>query len=250
MRLFLAIMIGWLVLLFFLHPLLAQAGDLEVIDSFASPLDDCRGLTSDGTFLYVADIVDDPPGSLRRLSKLDKDGNVLTDVEANSWCLTHQGSFFYSTLIHVHGYQRYDQNLEYIDNTELSGWNHSPRRVAWDGQYLWMTFPAAGESLLRKIDVGTQSTVATFALPFSPMAIAWDGSNLWISDLAGSQIHQVSTAAVVLQSIPSPGPSPQGLAWDGDGLWVCDDVTDTIYLLGEATATEKSSWSGLKSMFR
>ena len=112
------------------------------------------------------------------------------------------------------------------------------RGLTHDGTYLWITGYDSGKSPTQRIYQINDTTgveIQDWGAPNNDDAngLTWDGTYLWIAqNVSPAQIHKVSTAGVVQDTITPPRASEgayKGLAWDGTYLWGVSEDTGKQY---------------------
>ena len=189
---------------------------LDVITSFDAPSINSRGITWDGTSLWL---VNQTYGS--RIYKLDSDGNELDSFSSPglyAYGLTWDGEYLWVTESgkeRIYKISTSGNEIEYFSAPD--GW---PNGLAWDGKYLWNV--GADGDMIYKLDP-SGNVIDSFSAPGDyPKGLTWDGTYLWHSDSQGDKIYQLDVNGTIINSFDSPATSPYGLAWDGTYLWnVC-----------------------------
>jgi hypothetical protein len=103
--------------------------------------------------------------------------------------------------------------------------------AAYDGRYMWITYPSVAGHELRRIDLslcaaGSCVPGETIYNSFSdrPELIMFDGSNIWISQQVGNKITRIDANGGVLQNISISTNSDTGniksMTFDGTYIWV------------------------------
>ena len=88
----------------------------------------------------------------------------------------------------------------------------------WDGQYLWITDPSAGE--YKKYSTHTKTLVGAIPILAGGEGLAWDGTSLWSWDMAtGSLVEIDPTDGSVLSTTFVGSIFNGGLAYDGTYFW-------------------------------
>ena len=202
--------------------------DTGALASFDSP----AGITTDGTFLYVA----------------DTENNAIREINiASGVVTTFAGS----------------GNAGYQDGFGTSASFSRPTGITTDGTSLYVS--DTGNNVIRQIslatgqvttlagsgDSGYMNGAAADATFDTPSGIATDSVNLYIADAQNNMIRQVviATGAVTtLAGSGAPGTTdsvgtqasfwyPEGLTTDGTFVYVADTQNDTIREVAIATGS-------------
>ncbi|MBN1504243.1 MAG: transglutaminase [Candidatus Eisenbacteria bacterium] len=221
----------WLgVLAFFLTVALSEsyAYTGKVIQELSSASEYPRGLTWDGTHLWVCDWWE------AKAHKLDpKDGSAVASVDLP--CPRPDDIAYADGTIFVCDATQpllYRMDLSTgIVLTSYSGPGSSPSALAWDGTNLWLS--DRGTKTIYKLNPEDGTALDYFPSPGGQVeGLAWDGRYLWASDRMKNELYMLDpTDGTVLMIVLSPGPYPTGLAFDGRFLWNVDFQTDTLYKL-------------------
>ena len=120
-----------------------------------------------------------------------------------------------------------------IVNTFEAPQDSSPRGLAWDGTYLWLSDDA--QDMIYKLTTNGE-VVTSFAWPSefgtAPYGLTWDGEYLRIVSNSDDKILKLTTEGVWVSEFAAPNPpyqSPQGITWDGSTLWLSDNGYGTTY---------------------
>ena len=188
-----------------------QAGAIDgtgTSASFSSP----RGITSDGTFLYVSD------SSNNKIRKIDAGGAVTT---------------FMTGLNNPKGITTDGINL-YVAN---SG-DHTIRQIPLSGGV--MTIFAGQQGTSGNVDDPSGTGTAKF---WSPSGITTDGTYLYVADTENSTVRQIGIADKIVSTLAGTGSAgavdnasgtsasffnPQGITTDGTSLLVSDSGNNKI----------------------
>ena len=180
-----------------------------------------RGITTDGTNLYVTDSFSH---TIRKI--------VIATAEVT----TIAGS---------------KDNPGYTNGTGTAAQFSSPYGITTDGTNLYVT--DAGNAAIRKIDLATMNvttlagdSLGTFSVP---AGITTDGTNLYVADNGFNVIFKVDTTGTVTQFAGSGNTgsadgtgtaaeffSPTGITTDGFNLYVVDQLNFTIRKIVISTA--------------
>ena len=200
----------------------------DIIKSIPAPgLGDPRGLTWDGTYLWMAE--DDS----KMIYKIDpSDGTVIDSFSTPGQSFT-EGLAWDGTYI---WHAEYNGNVYKINPSDgsiiqtISAPTSYPTGLTWDGAYLWT--PSYRDLMIYQFSSSTGSLINSFSSPGStPWGMAWDGTYLWHSEYGGGNIYQLDPSdGTVITSFSSPAGSwLLGLTWDGAYLWAVDHNANMIY---------------------
>ena len=197
-------------------PSLAATGD--VISSFSAPGKNPRGLTWDGTNLWLADADDD------LIYELTTTGTVLSSFTTPSiepTGLTWDGTNLWLSDTST------DRNYELTTTgTELSSFatpNPNATGLTWDGVNLWQVEDSGTHYELTT--AGTVLSSFTLCSNCNIFGVAWDGTNLWVVNSSVSWIRETTTTGTVLSFFLDPcgGSTEKGLTFDGTDFWLACD---------------------------
>ena len=181
-----------------------------------------RGITTDGTNLYVTDSFSH---TIRKI--------VIATAEVT----TIAGS---------------KDNPGYTNGTGTAAQFSSPYGITTDGTNLYVT--DAGNAAIRKIDLATMNvttlagdSLGTFSVP---AGITTDGTNLYVADAGFNAIMKVEITTGTVTTFAGSGNagsadsigtaaeffSPTGVTTDGINLYVVDQLNFTIRKIGISTA--------------
>lgn len=181
---------------------------LHLIKTIPAPGPNCQGLTWDGQYLWVSDIVND---SIYQIDTAD--GRVIHKIP---------------TTPTNHLFEGLAWDGEYL----------------WASHYESFTLK---NPRISKIDPVTGNVLANI-IPFSstcwPHGIAWDGQYLWVNDLNYKKIRKIDPyTGIGLDSIICPGNNGSvGLAWFNNYLFTGDFNTDSIYQINPITKKVVNQW--------
>lgn len=213
----------------------------QPIQGYALPLTDPFDVVFDGSALWVS-----YRDRLTRVELVEAEGRFraaeqMTDFHSgNALCWDPSREQYWVVAGSPHflgeGIQSVDRSGQVVASfqvpQDLAG---APRRIAWDGQYLWV-LPDKGPLQQLKVSadraeltlVDSYTSVATQASFWSEGGLTWDGSYLWL--LAGCNLYKLDGLARPTCSIELPcGRAWRGLAWDGRFLWAADASASTLY---------------------
>jgi DNA-binding beta-propeller fold protein YncE len=95
------------------------------------------------------------------------------------------------------------------------------QNIAFDGEYMWVGSIVA---TLSKIDIKTNTEVATLTLAGPPVALAFDGVYLWVGLLGVNQCLKVDVKTnTVVATVTTNGTNHNGAAFDGKHIWLVDE---------------------------
>lgn len=195
----------------------------EVIDSFATPYSSPRGLTWDGSHIWLADY------SEEKIFKMDpNDGEVLDSVGASCYPtgLAWDGSHIWFADVSEEKIFKIDSDGNVIKSLDSKG--KCPKGLTWDGSHVWVA-DASGAKIYG-IDPTDEKRFLTFsATTDDPTGLAWDGNYFWIADNYREKILKIDSDGEFIREFDSPGGDPRGLTWDGIYLWNADAADEKIY---------------------
>ncbi len=121
----------------------------------------------------------------------------------------------------------------------------TPRGLAWDGTYLWVTSSATGNFAVYAFDPATGlATGDQFTIPDATNVggITWDGYSFLVSSSTDSGVIRIFSPDGQdiggAQSTSAQDGVPAGLYWDGTALWVVGALTDKIYKYVDANTAK------------
>lgn len=189
----------------------------------AASFDSPRGITTDGTHLYVAD------SDNNKIRKIEMETGVVTTLAGNN---------------------SYGDD----DGTGAAASFNFPRGITTDGAYLYVA--DTWNDKIRKIEIstGVVSTLAgsgssgsadgigTAAQFYSPAGITTDGANLYVADAINHKIRKIEVATGVVTTLAGSDSigsadgvgtvarfrEPTGITTDGFALYVTDAGNNTI----------------------
>lgn len=101
----------------------------------------------------------------------------------------------------------------------------TPRAMAFDGTYLWITTTAGG---VKKVDPASGAVVASFTTADSePDGISYDGANIWITNYLSNTVSKMNPADGSRVELPV-GSRPGGVAFDGSVIWAANSISNTL----------------------
>ncbi len=127
--------------------------------------------------------------------------------------------------------------------------------LAWDGQALWLVdyYPTP---TIFKLDPSDGTVLHSFPSPVpDPSGLGFCSGNLVLGQFSTDNVYLVSpvTGMVISSCASPPGSWTWGIAVGGGGTWMAGFDTQLLHLLVTGTgpsATETSSWGGVKSIYR
>jgi hypothetical protein len=199
----------------------------DIIKSFTAPgLGDARGLTFDGTYLWMAE--DDT----KLIYKIDPAiGEVIASIptpgvsntQGLAWDGTHLWHGEYNGMIY-----QIDPSSGAVLYSFMSP-SSRPCGLTWDGTYLWTS--SYSDNMIYQF-----TTTGTVVNSFSPPAgntwgLAWDGASLWNCNYNAQPVYELNpSSGGVISSFASPAGSwLLGLTFDGSYLWAVDKNANLIY---------------------
>jgi hypothetical protein len=211
-----------------------------VVSEFTAPGASPRGLTWDGSSLWLVD-------DLNTVYQLDTAGNVLASfaITFTATGLAWDGSALWLGDAANSHYLQMDTSGN-ISGT-LDVWYGADSGIAWDGAGFWL-----GDYNTATLHQHTVSGAELLNWPVPggsgvehPTGIAFDGTTLWVGDgFEGSEnnVDQFSAAGELLNTFdtndwgipPVTSPEYKSLAWDGQYLWYTASDLLTVYQIDVA----------------
>jgi hypothetical protein len=231
-------------------------GGSPIVSQFTVPGSSPRGLTWDGSALWLVD-------NLENVYKLDTSGNVLSSfsITFTASGMTWDGSALWINSDSSSGpIYKLNTGGVIIGSLNVGYWPDSG--VTWDGANFWV-----GDYNFSQIHKHSPSGahLLYWDIPIAsgiehPTGMVFDGTALWIGDSNEgfeNNVERISTVGQLLNSFdtndwgiaPVSWPEFKVMAWDGQYLWYSADDLFTVYqidvgyLLGTPTATFTPSLS-------
>lgn len=187
--------------------------------SFNNP----RGITTDGTNLYVADT------NNNNIRKVEIATGVVTTFSGTGSAGNTDGTGTGASFSGPIGITTDGTNLYVADFG-----NHTIRQIVIATGVVTTLAGTAGSS-------GSTDAIGTAALFTNPCDVTTDGTNLYVADFGNSKIRQISLHAVGLTpaynvtTIASGFNGPENITTDGTNLYVADTFNHTIRQIAIAT---------------
>uniref|UniRef100_A0A832LJS9 T9SS type A sorting domain-containing protein n=1 Tax=Ignavibacterium album TaxID=591197 RepID=A0A832LJS9_9BACT len=180
----------------------------ELIKTIPAPGPNCQGLTWDGQYLWVSDIVND---SIYQIDTTD--GTVIHKIPTTPTNHLFEGLAWDGQFLWASHYENFT-----LRNPRISKIN-----------------PINGDVLQSIIPYSNNSW---------PHGITWDGTYLWISDYRTHKLIKIDpNYGFGLDSITAPGNNGNiGLAWFNGHLFMGDFNTDSIYQISPVTKEVVNQW--------
>lgn len=191
--------------------------------TFSSP----GGITTDGTYLYVADKVNH---TIRKI--LIADGTVSTVAGAAGFGAYADGSGTSAKFYYPEGITTDGTNLYVADTT-----NNRIRQI--------VIATAAVTTLAGSGTLGSADGTGTAATFSNPRGITVDGSgNLYVADSASNKIRKIVIATQAVTTLATSLSDPRGITTDGTYLYVTltGDSTIRKIPIGGGTPTSLGSF--------
>ncbi len=210
-------------------PVPEYSGAGDVLRSIPAPgTGDPRGLTFDGTDLWVAD------NDTKTMYRLDPvTGAILSSFPTPGLSYAEGVAWDGTFLWHA----EYDGNLyQFLPNGTLVGTGSAPTSkptgLTWDGTYLWTADYQA--DMIYQFDT-SGAVVHSFPSPTpNPWGVAWCSGSLWTSASVDNMYIKVNpTTGAVIESFPAPaGAWPLGQdCQSANLLWSVGNHNNLIYLI-------------------
>jgi len=198
------------------------------VGGFAPPGTDPRGVSFDGTYLWVSD-----PTAVY-IYQLDKNGNPTGNGFAPPGTTPKGLAWDGEYLWVADDLARYVYQLD-ATGSEVSGFGSGGvalSALTWDGVYLWLSGHYNADYIYQYKPDGTQ--VGGFAAPSGGVqGLVWDGKYFWSSDSNINYSYQLARDGTTKGGgFALPASGSQGLGWDGRYLWHCDGTATYTYQLG------------------
>ncbi len=190
----------------------------EVMQTLVAPASAPRGLTWDGSLLWMVDgashsLAGLNPGSGALIRSLSSPLSQTADAAADGpdlW-VCGEGSTDVFKINALNG--------DIMKRLSLQRGSFTACEFAQGS--LWLA-DALSNKILR-VDPETAEVLGSFVNPGTRASgLAFDGLHFWISDPATISIYEVDSTGTLIRKFLSPGSSPQGLAFDGRFLWNAD----------------------------
>ena len=219
--------------------------DFDLASANAAP----RGITTDGTYLYVADVPEDHvyvytlAGARQSTREFD-----LTNLNTSPQGITTDGTYLYvmdvtDNYVYVYTLAGARQSGREFS---LAGLNNNAQGITTDGTYLYVV--DAG-SLSDRAYVytlaGARQSTREFNLPAAnnaPDGITTDGTYLYVVDQADDYVYVYTLAGArqsgrefdlldtTTSSLADGNTNPRGITTDGTYFYVVDATADKVYV--------------------
>jgi len=190
----------------------------EVVQTLVAPGGAPRGLTWDGSLLWLVDGASNTlaglnPASGALIRTLAPPLSPAADAAADGpdlW-ICGEGS---TDVFRINAFNGDVQKRLSLQRGSFTACEYAQGT-------LWLA-DALTNKILR-VDPETAEVIGSFDNPGTRAAgLAFDGLHFWISDPATISIYELDAMGRLIRKFLSPGPSPQGLAFDGRFLWNAD----------------------------
>lgn len=190
--------------------------------------DDGRGITTDGTNIWLTDINDD------EVYKYDMDGNYI-----NSWDtsvqsgdphgITTDGTNIWINDVNDLEVYKYTMAGAYVNSFDTSGEGATTYGLTTDGTNIW-TGESGGDEVYRYTMAGVfVDQFDTSGSGHHPGDLATDGTFMWVPE--GNRLHKYTNAGVFVNTldISAQVANTWGHTVNGSNIWVFDSPTKEIY---------------------
>jgi len=155
-------------------------------------INDCYGMTSDGTNLYITDHVTSTSVPAYAL-QLDLNGNITSQIN--------------------------------LPDHYMSG-------IAYDNGDFWVATYYPDPGTIYKVDNSGNILTQIASPNDQPWDLTSEGSNLWVADYNANTIYKIDQTGIILESHESENIKPAGIVYDGQYLWYVDgglNINSTLY---------------------
>lgn len=237
-----------IVFLIMVIPIIATAGTVNVVSSFAGPDIYPNGLAWDGTYLWLNG------GGNDAFYMIDpSDGTVLdqftpSEPSSNANGATFDGTHLWGSYWDDQDIYSYETDGDYAGSFSVTfDWASG---LAWDGTNMWLAC-SVDDTIYEYETDGTE--LGSFSSPDSdPNDLAFAGTHLWIA--IERYIYRVETDGTVVDTFDmydiNTSFTAQALTYDGSNFWVSDQTSDMIYEVELTTSSiQPTSLGNIKSLF-
>jgi len=152
-----------------------------------SSINDCFGMTWDGSSLWITDHVTSPSVPASAI-ELDLSGTILSQFD--------------------------------LPDHYMSG-------IAYDNGDFWVSTYYPDPGTIYKVDYEGTILGSFTSPGMQSWDICVQENDLWIAEYNGNLLYKVDNAGVILESHPSENVKPAGIVFDGQYLWYVDGGTGT-----------------------
>ena len=112
---------------------------------------------------------------------------------------------------------------------------NDPNGVATYGPYVWVA--NFGSNTVSQIQVSTATVINTISVGNNPFTVATDGTYVWVTNYTNSTVSQIQVSSATVINTITVGTLPVGVATDGTYVWVTNSNTNTVSQIQVSTAT-------------
>lgn len=101
------------------------------------------------------------------------------------------------------------------------------------GNFLWVTNDSANS--VSKIDMTTNTVVATVPVGSRPTSLAFDGTNVWVTNTNSGNVTKINATTNAVAATVTTGAGAWGVAFDGTNIWVANRDADSLSKINPTT---------------
>lgn len=157
-----------------------------------------------------------------------------TRVSSNSFLTEEIGEFdnkyflvkkSFPREIHVSSNLDIPLQIEEVSPTIVAVGNN-PNSIIFAGGYLWTI--NYGPNNVSKIDINTNTVVATIAVGSNPQHASFDGTHIWVTNNAGSSVSKVDINTNAVVATVTVGSAPKGIVFAENHIWVVNSGSNNV----------------------
>ncbi len=222
----------------------------QVVSTIPAPGPSPKGLTWDGTHIWVAD------DSVDTIYRIDpSDGNIVSTIPApggRPWGIAWDGSHIWVAENEKKSLFKLNPTTGEIVHTIAAEYPHIELRgLAWDGESLWNAYFRGMSSKIAIVDPETGAWRLTEAFTLAEGITFQGKDNFWkiisTEGISGANLYRQRKLppdkflSPRLDQCKTPLLYPAGLVFDGSFFWIADAKTDSIYKLKVETPLSANS---------
>jgi YVTN family beta-propeller protein len=112
---------------------------------------------------------------------------------------------------------------------------NSPTSAAFDGSHMWVVNAASNN--VSKIDITTNTVVATTTVGTNPVDIAFDGTYMWVVNQSFGNVSKIDITTNTVVATTTVGAGPNAVAFDGTHVWVANTGSNNVSKIDITTNT-------------